>query len=324
MPATSYDFTARSYEVRCLGCGTSVHTDEPYNRNALTTDGAPVLETFPWYSRGAFSTRCRVCTRANRRRANARQRAATATSRALRGLGVGRRYGVEFEASYPRGVGRYEISSALSAAGLSGWRVKTDISIRGNGWEVVTPPLSGEEGIEEIKRGLRVLRGLGATVDQSTGTHVHHEIRDLDLAAVKRFARTFANAQNLISGLVAPSRRNAYYSRTFSPEMAREVEAISELSRIGSYGTKYRSLNFLPYGRYGTVEIRQHQGTLSGEKIATWIRFGQALIDTAAEGETVAPQTRVRDLLAALGSRLDETARTFLLGRAVEFGAVAV
>ena len=71
-------------------------------------------------------------------------------------------------------------------------------------------------------------------------------------------------------------------------------------------------------------EIRQHQGTCDPEKIVSWVRFGQGLIDAAAEGVVVERSTRMRDFLGAIGERLDETARTFLLGRTVEFGAVAV
>ena len=44
---------------------------------------------------------------------------------------------------------------------------------------------------------------------------------------------------------------------------------------------------------------------------------------TVRTPEPQEPQT-MRDLMGTLAGLIDETARTFLLGRAVEFGAVAV
>jgi len=103
------------------------------------------------------------------------------------------------------------------------------------------------------------------------------------------------------------------------------VDAATSLSDIRSlYIERWRTLNLTSYGRYGTIEIRQHQGTLDAEKILSWMRFGQAIIDTAKTEPTAGPASSVRSLLDYLGDRLDATARTFLLGRAVEFNAVTV
>ncbi len=91
------------------------------------------------------------------------------------------------------------------------------------------------------------------------------------------------------------------------------------------YFSRYHTINVAAYAAYGTIEIRQHQGTTSFEKIRTWVLLGQALLDDARRGESAKlPQRTVRDLLDSLGDLLDETAKTFALGRAVEFAAAPV
>lgn len=332
MPATSYDYAASSYRIRCLGCGTQVHTSTPYNRDAVVLGSdRRVEEIFPWYSRGAFSTRCRECTRANRRAAAARRRTTPTRSNPL---GVGRRFGVELELIFPAGTTAANLSAALREAGLSGWQVTTDCSLRsystysgGRGYEIVSPILAGENGIDQIRTATRVLRSLGAKPNRSCGMHVHHEVVDLGLAGIKRLYRSWANNQGVINGLVAESRRpgatESRFCNAVSQREADTVEAARDLRTI-RHGGKFKALNLSYVGSRGTIEIRQHQGTCDPEKIVSWVRFGQGLVDAAAEGRVVEPASRMRDFLSAIGERLDETARTFLLGRTVEFGAVAV
>lgn len=327
MPATSFDHTASAYRIRCLGCGNHVHTQTPYSRDAVDFSGRPVLETFPWYCRGSFSTRCRECTRARNRARSTRRSTPTVGTR----IGVGRRFGVEMELIFPRGTTAATISAALRNAGLSGWNVTTDCSLhdrngRGIGYEIISPILAGEDGIEQVRTAARTLRSIGATPNRTCGMHVHHEIRDLGLDGVKRLYRSWANNQSVIDGLVAPSRRpgahESRYCNSVTDAEARVVEAARDLRTI-RHGGKFKALNLSYVGSRGTIEIRQHQGTCDPEKIVSWVRFGQGLIDAAAEGVVVERSTRMRDFLGAIGERLDETARTFLLGRTVEFGAVA-
>ena len=42
--------------------------------------------------------------------------------------------------------------------------------------------------------------------------------------------------------------------------------------------SRYRKMNLQSFSKYGTVEIRQHQGTLNWLKIVNWMIFTQALV----------------------------------------------
>lgn len=312
----------RNYRVSCSQCATYLDTENPRTPEALSTLNTRLDATFRWHSGGRrWVSRCRECERAAR---NAAPRAARRSATAQDVINETRNFGVELECRFPRHVTHTTIRHALGMNRLNEWRVTGDGSIRGHGYEIVSPVLSGDDGIEQVRRACRVLRELGASVDRSCGTHVHHEITDLSKEAVNRFAKAWASNQHLIDGLVAPSRRGAVnptYCASFTLADAERVCEIDDLRRFAR--DRYKTLNFSSYGRYGTVEVRQHQGTLDAEKITSWVRFAQAFIATAAERD-VRRNENVVSFLGAFRNKLDATAKTFLLGRAVEFAAVPV
>jgi hypothetical protein len=250
-------------------------------------------------------------------------------------MGIARHFGVELECYLPTGVTRSTVEREFTAAGLivgrgiSAWTIKGDGSLnspprRGfQGMEVTSPKLSGDNGLAQVETATRILRNLGCEVNRSCGTHVHHDAADLTVDQIKRVARGWANNQTIIDWFVAPSRRqqNTGYCRPVTTGDLSTLDTATTLEQIRRlYLDRYRTLNLAAYGKFGTLEVRQHQGTLSFEKVRTWIMFGQAVIDTAIVGDIPQAST-VRDLIAALGDRIDETARTFLFGRAAEFGA---
>ena len=86
-------------------------------------------------------------------------------------------------------------------------------------------------------------------------------------------------------------------------------------------GERYKALNVTCYPKYGTVEVRLHQGTLSAEKITAWVDFGQALIAWAKAGAPMMTYGVGRaDMLTALTAAggLSDTVAAYLEGRATE------
>jgi hypothetical protein len=331
-----YSADTGSYRMTCTDCATSVSigTRHP-DRDARTYEGRLVSETFRFHSTaGRFLTQCRSCAnaRAAARRAAGTSRSANATMRRGVALGVERKFGVELELIFPRSVGRETIYAAISAAGVSDWRVKGDGSLTaGNGrvgWEIVSPILRGQDGIDQIEKICRVVRDLGATVNRTCGLHVHHDVADCTVDALKNIARGWINNRHLIDGLVSESRREggSYYCRPLSSHDLQIIErctTVEEMRRIGI--DRYRTLNYAAFARFGTIEVRQHQGTMSFEKIRTWIMLGKAIIDSAiVDGAAMPRQNGMRDYLNGMRDRIDETAKTFLLGRAVEFNYATI
>ncbi len=244
-------------------------------------------------------------------------------------LGLERRFGVEVE-FFGIDRGRVQLWLNSTAFGAQGWRVVSDGSVQGavegrhySGLELVSPPLRGEAGLTQIREALTWLVDNGAKVNRSCGLHVHHEARDLGAKGIARMADTWTKHQGLINWLVSESRRDTvsnYYARPMTEAVVDGIKRAADQGRIGGAHSRYYAVNVASYGRHGTVEIRQHQGTLSFRKIEAWVRLGQGLMDAAVEERAIS-ETGLRGLLAA--ARVDEDASAFLLGRAMQFGAPA-
>jgi len=335
-----YDYRSSDYRLTCTSCDLVLHIPNGWQRDALTGSGEPVSTYFAWHSgHSRWYTRCRECDRRLRRERGPR---VPGTRRSLVPLGINRKFGVEFECAIPQHLTGEDVANAMRQAGVSvvtrindrqpgDWYVKGDPSITVPGMygrEIVSPALVGEDGEEQVRKVARALRSIGATVNRTCGTHVHHDANDLTVDQIKRVAKSWFNNQTLISGLVSPSRRagGSFYCAPLTDSDVYRIERVRDLRAMRSVSIdRYRSLNLTSYGKHGTMEVRQHQGTLDAEKVISWVRLGQAIIDTAKSSESpVTASATMRDMFSQLGDRLDETARTFLLGRAVEFNAVAV
>lgn len=343
MPVT-YDSFSGTYRMGCTDCDTAVEVfSSTPGRGDRGVNGTLISETFRFHpGDGRFLRQCRTCAnaRAARNRAaraaagggTVRRATANATTRVRQALGLARKFGVEMELIFPSNVGRDRLNGALAAAGVGSWRCKTDGSLSAGagkvGWEVVSPILRGQDGIDQIEKVCRVVQELGATINRSCGLHVHHDVADADVTDLKNVGTGWVNNQSLIDGLVSASRREggSYYCRPLTgSDMAviNRARTLEEMQHVRV--DRYRTLNFKAYGRFGTLEVRQHQGTMNFEKIRTWIMLGKAIIDTAiVDGNAMPRHSRMREFLNGMGDRLDETAKTFLLGRTVEFAHAAI
>lgn len=273
--------------------------------------------------------RCMTCCR----RRDAETRAAR---RARRRSGTTRKFGVEMECIVDYRALRAEMTRRGLNVDCPGythrviagqWKIVRDASVP-SGWELVSPPLSGPAGIEELKQACESLAAVGARVNRSCGLHVHHDVGDLRGSEFTRLLRAWSNNQRNIDGLVAPSRRGGQWAM---PLTSADVDVATDRipadattrgirDHLG-YTNRYRSLNVQAFPRYGTVEVRQHQGTTNFAKIAAWIAFGQAFIEwakTDAPVDSELTTDALVDRLATSGGLAPDNA-TALKSRAAHF-----
>lgn len=339
MPITSRD--SQRHTIECPRCHRSDEVIGALNPQDAVLFGtaAPVTSVYPWHTAtDRFLSTCRDCQRglAQARRRSPRRATANATVRPARtALGSTRKFGVEFEMYLPTTCSVHQLTQALVDAGLrvgrgtTQWTVKGDGSLGARGIEVTSPALSGDAGLEQIRTATRIFQAHGLTVNSSCGTHVHHDAADLEVDEIKRIAQGWSSNHHIIDWFVSPSRRAAaspYYCRPLGNQDLAVINNCTTLQQMRmAHLDRYRTLNLNAYRKFGTIEIRQHQGTINYEKVATWIALGQAIIDTAKVAPAaLAPQRTVMGFLSSLGERLEETAATYLTGRAVQFGATAV
>jgi hypothetical protein len=199
-----------------------------------------------------------------------------------------RTFGVEIE--FCTGKSSMAIARALTAAGIecvaegynhttrSHWKIVTDGSVS-RGYELVSPILTGEAGIAEVKRAAAALVAAECSVDTSTGLHVHVGANDLSRDSIVNLVRRYANNETQIDAIVPSHRRSNTYARSNVGDVQTIENHIRNYPRATvsdvcySISDRYKKLNLQSFVKYGTVEFRQHSGTLDGSKIANWITF---------------------------------------------------
>lgn len=234
----------------------------------------------------------------------------------------GRRFGVEIECTLPGGVHLAEVEYAIALEMSCGWTVRGDRTV-GRGLEVVSPPMTERYGHAQIGTVCSALRRIGCTAGKKCGLHVHHDLAGEKITAVRNFVRAWAAHQDLIDALVAPHRRDGaskHCTRLSHYELV-ALDGVTEMGQIGTVATdRYRTVNLHAYPLHGTVEIRQHHGTVEAHEISAWVRLGQAMLDDAGRRRKPRPPAdSVQGMLEDLQG-LDASTRTFLIGRAVELG----
>lgn len=181
------------------------------------------------------------------------------------------------------------------------WKVVTDSSISGgNAFEIVSPPLTGLEGIDEVEKVVKVLNANGFKVNKSCGFHVHHEIKDLNHKALDNLYRIYNKYEEaVIQKLLPKSRSEVIWCTPLNRADGRVNRNKSIMDRVNDSKTleeflrnvgethinrsniRYHSLNLNSFIKYGTIEFRHHSGTLDFEKIKMWILLTHKMIETA-------------------------------------------
>ena len=206
-----------------------------------------------------------------------------------------RTFGVEIEFQ----GNREEVARLMNAKGVrayvegynhstkSYWKLITDSSC---GYELVSPPLKGREGLEQLKKACEALKEARASVDRRCGLHVHHDINDYNAKQIANIFAIYIKLEKTIDTFVPNSRRannNTYCRSLFQGttqqailDKLKAVNSIEDIRRI--WYTRYVKVNFQSYVKYGTIEFRQHSGTIEFDKMYNWILLTQQIVNMAA------------------------------------------
>ena len=229
-------------------------------------------------------------------------------------------FGVEIECLVPGSRGFYNrvvhgVARDISEAGVGcyfegynhqrrdHWKIVTDASLSAPegfvAMELVSPPLR-DEGLAQIDTVCAKLHDLGARTNRSCGLHVHIGARHLSVDALRRLAFLYIENEDVIDSLMPPSRRRNNNSRYCA-----SVKADADIARIRTASTvqqiaegvrrgpsRFVKLNFTSYWKHGTVEFRQHSGTVDAEKIKRWVYFCQKMVDVAAMDQQIVAPTQ--------------------------------
>jgi hypothetical protein len=236
-------------------------------------------------------------------------------------------FGIELEIV---GLSPRESASALIRAGIEAqaegynhdtrphWKVVADGSLGtryqgGHTAEVVSPILNVTD-FEQLRKVTNALKSAGARVNATCGTHVHIGGFNLEPSKVHRSAQFWNMCAGFTDALVSHSRRG-------DTRWAQRLNT-TDMTRIqrGDFGDldRYKSFNVVPINRLGTIEFRQHQGTLNATKLWAWADYCQAMVNYSQSDARLFIPNSLDELLTVLAeaghlssreSKLPTTAR---------------
>lgn len=210
------------------------------------------------------------------------------------------------------------------------WKIVTDASVssqgtgRGTGLELVSPIMKGEEGLREVEKVLNAIDGAGGKVNTTCGLHVHIDTAGMGSIQRKNFFYAYVRNQDLMDRLVSKSRRNnRHYTQRYETERA--IEYYADCVEAGRGGnSRFFTVNTCSIPKYGTLEFRQHQGTLNGKKVMAWVQMLLAIAYKASQTTEIGYTTygTVEEFLD--GNGVDATTKAFLMRREAQLNRTAV
>ena len=177
---------------------------------------------------------------------------------------------------------KYESYNHLDSE--SCWRFVPDASVRDrdgssvNAIECVSPILVSKTGFDALKDCCSMLEFSSATVNKSCGLHVHIGMDGMSDEAFVAVFKNYQHLEDLIDSFMPPSRRGN--NNTF----AKSIKGISlddcydPHDVMMRFGSRYFKVNPCSCTRHGTIEFRQHSGTIEFQKISAWVRFCAGLV----------------------------------------------
>lgn len=167
----------------------------------------------------------------------------------------------------------FEIESIVDYKNLTNiFSIEDDHSLRNNGKEFKTPPVTYEQAIKGFQH-LHSNLTLGPDpFSERTSIHVHVNVRDLSLKEVRNLILTYALLEPLFFEFAGQDRKGSIYcvplSYTYLPSLYKHpVHILLDKWK----NNKYTAFNLLPIISFGTVEFRHLYGTDDLGVFTTWL-----------------------------------------------------
>ena len=198
------------------------------------------------------------------------------------------------------------VRRALRDANIKGWKVTPDGTPRVDA-EIISPVLAScDFAYNELKKVCRVLADIGCGVNTACGLHVHvsnafhnesatnfcgssiahtestgrfysNHCEPLAFDYWKDVSSRYTTQQSIMNSLFPRSRTSNRYCLPLTQAKIDRASTIQELNH-----GKFYAINFSTWSK-GTVEFRQHSGTIEADKIWNWVQFVLNLVNHTVE-----------------------------------------
>ena len=207
-----------------------------------------------------------------------------------------RSFGIEIEFV---GVTKSRVAAMLRANGVEAfvegynhqtrnhWKIVSDSSLHhysGLTGELVSPILTGAEGVRQLETVCRVLNELeGCTVNRTCGLHVHLDCRRMTAAEIATVFERYAEYEEQIDLIMPRSRRGqARWCQSLEDRKGTMKNRDTKTSMAHAMG-RYYKVNMTNIASRGAIEFRQHSGTTDFRKISNWLQFLMQFVERSIE-----------------------------------------
>jgi Putative amidoligase enzyme len=164
-----------------------------------------------------------------------------------------------------------------------GWARTADGSLRGNGYEFISPPSSKTELLDFFKKMTPVAKKLRWSYSRRTSVHIHINVADLTFEQLYSFIALYYIFEGLLYETTQEVRKDNTFCVSRSMEskamllyLLQNKELLENLPKDEGE-MKYASLNIHPLRRFGTVECRIFHTTFDYKDFKLWLDFFNAL-----------------------------------------------
>lgn len=161
--------------------------------------------------------------------------------------------------------------------------VTEDNSLRNNGKEFVTKPITAEAAIKAhaaLFNGQNVYYDdIDSACSDRCSTHIHVNFSDQTEEKTRQFIRLYALVEPLFFKAVDESRQNNIYCVPLSSTHLLKYVFSQGLYSCVEKWHKYAAFNVKRLSDLGTIEFRHFQATRDTGQFAEWVRMIKALYD---------------------------------------------
>lgn len=180
-----------------------------------------------------------------------------------------------------------EIENTLDMVSTQGFRAVEDGSLRNNGMEFVSNPMTYSNAIFALNAFFDRNKAkatynddgsdaMDSNYSERTSIHVHINCQDLTMEQLATLCMIYETFERLLFGFIGYHRdKNIFCVPWYETNLSYQtVHYLSggDTSKIRRW-QKYTSLNLLPLQTKGTVEFRHMHGNSDREFIAQWLRI---------------------------------------------------
>lgn len=182
-----------------------------------------------------------------------------------------------------------------------GWSIITDASLYGgpSGFhpcEIVSPILdtNNPKHMQEVRKLCAALQTLGCRVDSHCGLHVHVDTENLTVDEIKSVFSRYSKFEEQIDSFMPQNRRgDIYYARSGKGQVPNVMQAQTKIALGRVLADRFMRVNLCAIQRHGTIEFRQHSGSVNADTILNWVQFIEQFV-TASKTQPSASSAVVR------------------------------